>query len=419
MDKIIDPKFGFDYQIERVNSYPGLPSLNIFVSQGRSIKNEEGKKIIRRYSEGTGVSKDKDTAINRAIGESMERYCSSYIDPDDIFYNLSYKELENGKAIHPRRFQHYTDSQYKNKSLPFKRIDEYTRIDWVETTSLIDNSTKLTPADVVYCPYLDGGQFRENITNGLACHTNLNTAILGGLLELIERDSIMITWKNFLSLPIYNNDEIKSRNNNPHLSELLNECHYSNLDVIFIDITLDLEIPIVFCLIKNKLNQLPFIACGASCQLNVFDAMTKSLEEALVGFHFTYIAEEIPERIEEIRTIEDHLFYYASGKDLENLQFLYSSRNKANIDEKQKYASYSLQDVIKLLKDRDIEILYKDLTTPDIEAIGLKTVRVISPELFFIDFKYPGFNNKRLHTVPEIINANNLPYFNENPHPFP
>ena len=53
--------------------------------------------------------------------------------------------------------------------------------------------------------------FTHSVSTGTAAHSDMREALLGGLLEVVERDSISLTWLQRLRLPSIEVDEVLLR----------------------------------------------------------------------------------------------------------------------------------------------------------------------------------------------------------------
>src|SRR5262249_16982794 len=112
-------------------------------------------------------------------------------------------------------------------------------------------------------------------TSGGACHTEPTMAVLSGLLEIIERDSLMITWLRRIS-PCridYAAD--------PAIGKIYEQYFSgSNLDVNVFEITLDIPVPTVLVVGSGTTSRGPFWAVGAAARPAKCDAVLKALKEA-------------------------------------------------------------------------------------------------------------------------------------------
>ncbi len=133
---------------------------------------------------GSAVSFDRDRAIMKAIGESIERYCGAYMGAASIVGAA--RQLPN--AIAPDRFELFAPTQYGDPAFTLERFDDDSVIRWVSGTSLATGSSALVPASTVYVPYQAGdgeAQICDRISTGLASAHSRAAALGKGILEVV------------------------------------------------------------------------------------------------------------------------------------------------------------------------------------------------------------------------------------------
>ena len=94
----------------------------------------------------------------------------------------------------------------------------------------------------------------------------------------------------------------------------------------------------------------------------------------------------------------------------------FSEKNKRNDIEE-------IRHIVKLLKDKNYNVLFKDITTPDIRQLGFYSVKVFVPQLIPLAGGYPFYfsGGERLYSVPKQMGfeSNDFENINKYPHPFP
>lgn len=163
---------------DRRGGGPGRAFLKHLSSSGRS-----GDRVFC----GKGLSTGQ--ALASACMELLERHCAA-LKSDDAVRQASYARVAD-EAIDPGRF-------VLAAKAPF---DPAVKIDWIWGYSLTRAVPALVPANLVFCPYEPrrGSQvIAWTDSNGLAAGNNLEEAVLHGLLEVIERDAVMISEYNRL-----------------------------------------------------------------------------------------------------------------------------------------------------------------------------------------------------------------------------
>ncbi len=130
---------------------------------------------------GKGLSASQ--ALASACMEFIERWASR-LRPEDVLFEGAYETI-SADCRDPELFCLARQSGYR----PSRRID------WVWGYSLTHRASVRVPANLVFCPYAAGRQDKYIAwidSNGLAAGNTLEEAVLHGLLEVIERDAVMI-----------------------------------------------------------------------------------------------------------------------------------------------------------------------------------------------------------------------------------
>ncbi|HVS86365.1 MAG TPA: YcaO-like family protein, partial [Gaiellaceae bacterium] len=151
---------------------------------------------------GAGSAAERTSARAAAIGEAVERYAACESDHVDAVV-ASAREL-GARALAPERFALHSAAQYAQAGFPYQPFTSDTPVAWLTGFSLADGEPALLPAQLVYLHWnlRDGEQrIARSTSSGLACRPTLEESLLSGLLELLERDAFMLTWKARLSWP--------------------------------------------------------------------------------------------------------------------------------------------------------------------------------------------------------------------------
>jgi ribosomal protein S12 methylthiotransferase accessory factor len=206
------------------------------------------RKNLRGRSGGKGRT-DHQARVG-AVCEAIERYNGIYRG-DERHVDGSYAELSS-RALHPEELLLFSDAQYANRDawndaqstsyhvIP-ARLDPDRRIEWSPVWSLRDERERLAPAG--YCwyghPDIAAHFYSASDANGCAAGNTIEEAILQGLMELVERDSVAAWWYNRAPRPSVDLDAFDE----PYVS-LVRE-HYAGLgrNLWVLDITTDLGIP--------------------------------------------------------------------------------------------------------------------------------------------------------------------------------
>ena len=115
----------------------------------------------------------------------------------------------------------------------------------------------------------------------------------------------------------------------------------------------------------------------------------------------------------KIKALCEHFLYY-QGSSFEQLPFKSSEQDYA-------IEKVSLKQLLKNLKQLNLEIFYKELTTPDISSTKVRVFRVIVPGLIDINKSHqlPRLGAERLRTIPRKLGIAKKMKISSMPHPFP
>ena len=354
-------------------------------------------------SGGLGISSDEKSAVISCIAEAIERYCMSYVPQNDI-KKMKWNEINNEEKIND--YQLYTDIQYEQNPQYINPKKE--AIYWTRINSIEDGKYLYWPSSLIYLPFELSKTVAETSSTGMAAGFSINDCIVSGLLELIERDSLMINFSKRLNPP-----EIDINTLNIENKKFVDEISKKYKIKIY-KLYSDIKVPTYLCFIFNGEGKKLHYGIGASTNLDSNKAIDKALKECLFTYYYSLnIMDLRKNNPDEISTLYEHFLYY-QGELFEELLFE---------SEKVKYTRelYTFDEVKKDLKSNGLEIYYKDLTTEDIRLTNLKVVKVIVPGLIDLNktHKMQRLAAKRFDDVPNKIGINAKNGLSKQPHPFP
>ena len=354
-------------------------------------------------SGGLGISSDEKSAVISCIAEAIERYCMSYVPKTEI-KKMKWNEINNEEKI--TDYQLYTDTQYEQN--PQYVNPKKEAIYWTRINSIEDGKYLYWPSSLIYLPFELSKTVAETSSTGMAAGFSINDCIVSGLLELIERDSLMINFSKRLNPP-----EIDINTLNIENKEFVDKIS-KNYKIKIYKLYSDIKIPTYLCFIYNGEGKKLHYGIGASTNLDSNKAIDKALKECLFTYYYSLnIMDLRKNNPDEISTLYEHFLYY-QGELFEKLLFE---------SEKIKYIReiYTFDDVKKDLKSNGLKIYYKDLTTEDIRFTNLKVVKVIVPGLIDLNktHKMQRLAAKRFNDVPNKIGINAKDGLSKQPHPFP
>jgi len=322
---------------------------------------------------GKGVSKTE--AEVSAIMEGIERY-SSEIN-EEIIMDASLSEIE-GKV-------NFLSTYELNLPAP-EMFNEFIRIGWVKGYDLFNKEDIFVPANSVFHPYplkRDYPIFRTN-TNGLASGNTLEEAIFHGLCEVIERDA----WSLVEMKRTFPKD-LEIEINDPLLEDFLNRFKENEIEIIFKDITSDIQVPTILAAVDDlKLKDPTLLVMGMGTHIDpkvaIYRAITEAAQSRLTQIHGaredTQKA-DMKRRIgyERIRRLN---WYYINKFDIKTKTSDFVLKSSDDILE-------DINTLLNVLSKRGInKVIVVDLTRKE---LGIPVVRVLVPQL-----EQYGIDNSRI-----------------------
>ena len=374
---------------------------------------------------GTATSSGRE-ALVAALAECMERKLWS--DEVDFFSKTKVattEEIRQYPHLAPERFAGYTTQQREDPALQLSPSAKYT---WIRGTSLISNAPTYVPAQIISKTH--GVSVRETaseplirpiITTGLATGVSRTNALLGGTLEVIERDAFMIMWFNQLSLPRIPLSDLTS----PTLSKLLQECARYRLTVTFVNVVTDAPTYVIGAVVSDEA-KMPPIAFGLSAHATAARAAEKALLEALRARTNTRNRLKTQSQLAHKQSSDlfhwERTLFWAVEDRYTHLAFLTAGPEKAlstpawSDDTPSEY----LQRIVTWCASKGYEIVTVDMSHSKKNITSWHIHFVIIPELqpLHQNEKLPCIGGTRLSTIPTEFGYVARPPFTDMPHPF-
>ncbi len=388
---------------------------------------------VRCYDSNGGAGLTREAAYQAAIGEAIERYCCSVFFPDDLILGAYTEVQEHGRALHPQEIALFHSKQ-KDK-IRYAWFTENTRICWTCGYSVTKKEPILIPACLVYIPYYPFLRHKgeetigSSVSTGQASAFTPHAAVLNGIYEIVERDAFMISWLN--CLPIRKIDIDSS----PTVRKVFHErFERNNLQYALYNMTTDVEIPSVLCMIVDYNRDPPMICFGGAANLDPEKAALKALVEAAQTREWAKFMgnQKQPVIIESdysnIDDFEKHVFLYAYGDMLHAVDFLLQSQDEILFSDMPNLSTGNVardrQLAISNIESKGYEIMVIDLTTPDVHECGYYAVKVLIPQMQPMegDHSHCYLGGTRLYDVPGKLGyaiESSFETLNPYPHPYP
>jgi len=358
------------------------------------LANAHSVPAIRREARGVTVGAfvsegfdfdDADVAEALALIEGLERlYCLSYCAPRRIVQARLVDVASD--ALDPRGFPLHAERQYEDPGFPLRRFDPGATIPWLWAVDIATGSPVLVPLDLVYASSAPTRIYRAN-SNGAACHSSLRHAVINGIHETIERDALMVTWLNRLSLPRLALDASQ-----PDPWSVRRTLAELDLELTHVDMTTDLDIPVLLAVLRDRRNP-DFFLIDMVSSLDP-RAQLQKLYRELAQFLFPYLVDQRhfindctrssdPDMVVDF---PDHVAFYQAEARNRQASFLATGTVSRPFGEGS-YASAVLDANAELgvlaarLAAKGHRVLVVDCSVPLLRELGLHAVKVLIPGL--------------------------------------
>ncbi|MFZ1374904.1 YcaO-like family protein [Nostocoides sp.] len=382
--------------------------------------------FLPNFGNNGGVGTTARSAIAKALGEAVERYCSALFRYEDLEW-AAYGELDL-PATHPETFALYSAGQYAVPGFSWQRFTVDTRVAWVRGTSLVSGAPVLVPAAFTFVPYhfqRERGDtpITQPISTGLACGGSFADAARSALCEVIERDAFTRTWQAVQQRPRIEESTLPAQ-----LLDLIDRYAAVDLAVHLLDITSDVGAPTILSVAEGFAATSPAIAVAAATHPDPVVAVRKSLEElahtrkyaAQVMDYLPPVPVDLAGGHPQVDGQRAHLRFYCPQEAKSAASFLWSSELRIHLDEVARPADDELSALVAAVAATGQEVVAVELTSPDIADLGLHVVRVIVPGFHPLQM---GHSNRCLggdRLAADLWVAGRGPDDdNPYPHPFP
>lgn len=379
------------------------------------------------YAQGSDFH-DGRRAEALALMEGIERLFALEQNDPRRMVAASYQAVAEC-ALDPTTFPLYAAEQYAQRGFGPRKFDPGQRMDWIWGIRILDSEPVLVPLDLVFGNRAGSAIYRAN-SNGAACHSSFHHAVLGGIYETIERDSLMVVWMNRLSRPV-----LESSSSATDGASVRRDFQALSLELTCVDITTDLDIPVVLGVLTDKLNP-DFLMVNPVASLSR-PRLDRKLGLEITQFCRPYLSDRChytnrlsaSSNPELVRSFPDHLKFYQNREKIRHARFLMSgSRRKdgkrlADAGEPSGVQE-ELSIVVDRLSRRGYQVIVVNCSVPMIRDLGLHVVKVLIPGLqpLHAGHRYAALGGERLYQAPRLMGLarrdRSRGELNPWPHPF-
>jgi ribosomal protein S12 methylthiotransferase accessory factor len=421
IERAVDRETGLITALFQVATEPDDPHLFYYNAVLCHADRYAPLPVAWRRIQGGGVDISREGAITAAVGECIERYCAMIYSREELnFSTFNDLEKEGLHAVSPEKFSLFSPEQYKSPGFPFEPVNNDSRLNWVWGYSFTEDEPVLVPAAFVFLPYVYPDRKKgekivtQSISTGLSCRDTLESALLYGILEVIERDALTLTWLTQAPAP-----EIQREL--PQIQALYKRVSHMKGEFHLFDITTDIKIPVVLAVGYFPHPRQPAAVTGASCRPTLEFAAAKALME--VGQEYPvakWLMHQNPKYVyrpdyADVTDFDNHVHFHATQKHMEQFNFLFQNAQEKEHEELSGSHASMVEKLIHLFKVTGMDVIAVDITTPDVKEFGFCVVRVIIPQLQPLngDYRFRILGGRRLNLFKGSKEVNPLP------HPFP
>ena len=341
-----------------------------------------------------------------ALGEGVERYCGNCVSEEQLRWG-SYDGLRRAqeRAVDPASLVLYSPEQYAAPGFPFVPFTGDLEIHWVRGHSLTRDEPIWVPASLVFVNWYTGRHEGDPPVHcahypGLAAGLDLDAALVNGIEEVVERDAMMVWWHSGLVLaPV----------RLPATVAALFDQLPGSIEGRLFALDNEFGVPVMAAVVEDP--HYPLRTMGFAARDTPLAAAVKAFLEAFGlqetardlqkpdGVYWRLAsASPAPQVVKSARSDRRYLDDYRNDfRDVIDLwcqlQIHLDPRaytlegpwlgrgSPTDITDLAALPARSVADLRRAVEAQGYEILYVDVTTPDVALTGMRVVRVLIPGL--------------------------------------
>ena len=424
---LVDPVTGPIKTLTKYEPAPADPALHHWVTAlADPAWDSFGRDTV--FCGGNALS--TEVAEAAALGEAVERSSTCQVSYDDLLVARHCDIADD--ALDPLAWDLFDPRTRAAPGFPYAAPSRQVALSWVWGFSLTQRRPVRVPASRVFSPFravTPGDFFDAPIISGYSTHATIEEAIYGALMEVIERDAFMIAWANQLRLPRLAIDPATSG----EVGEYLAAFAARGIEVRCVLVDLDLGAHAVIAMARSHQAGDPSSVVAAAADVDAEAACRKALKELSanrlsVRHEMVSAGDSLP--LPDPQSVIDertHGLLYARPDMAACLDIWWDSENCVPLPRTFPEVGITsrLKDCIDVLMQAELEVTVVDLTAPAMESLGLRTVKVLVPGAYPMNFdgRFPHFGGKRMSQAPVTAGLRDTPIELEDlctiPHPFP
>nr|MDQ3579231.1 YcaO-like family protein [Actinomycetota bacterium] len=351
----------------------------------------------------------------RSLAEAVERY-AQYAFAAHHQFTFASRAALSAPALPHEDMRYFAEEQFTAAGFPFDRPDRDAPLGWWSMASLTGGPDTLVPAQMTlvgYRPRVDEGEpwSQAAVTTGSAAHTDPARALLSAIQELIQIDSTMGHW--YTAAP---STRIVLDGRTELLQRLISRYWDPRAPRPEFHLLPSPDLPgfSVACLMRSGGLGGPTVSLGLGADTSLTTAMYKALLE---GTSLSSVPDHDPEPGDELfLDLEANVSHYAKAEHAHVVEDRFARCDTLPASQLPPDGKDDLRTTVRHYVDAfgatGKQLLYGDLTTPDIRLLGFHVLRVWSPDV--LPLSLPGAPTTR-HRRYQAYGG----YSNLHPHPYP
>lgn len=416
-----------------INHEPDEPPAHILI---HSPPNDNGF----GWSGKSAHTTDRDYLAWPALGELVERYSVwySYFKKTELIRS-SYNKLTKPK-VDIFAIAGFTESEKKSSTAPYKL--GYSADDvflWVPVTEVATGKKIFAPWQWFSFTYLscqvknvkNEPLLTPPITTGAAAGQTLKHALLGGLLEVIERDAFIIYWLQQLQAKKIDLESI----DNTELRKLVQLAKKHRLELHVLYLHTDVPVHTISLVIVDRTGAGPAVNIGAKTGFDLTKIIIDTVQDQLAQRGLQYgMDRTYPDMVDvpvDQLTHVSRFMYWQKTEQIPNIEYFIAGDLSRLEDLPQYDAGSEVSEQLTYLYDWFVEqkypIYYREVISPELknlcEGISVVIVKVPDMQPLYLEEQLKATGGTRLQSVPKELGL--ATWFDAHgeyyqvPHPFP
>ena len=361
--------------------------------------------------DGAGGALDPELARRIAVVESLERYSSCAWSDEDLIWDTPAGLGQ--AAVGFERWPACSAAELADPRCGLLAPDPRVPLRWVRGWSLTRGREVAVPAVLVHLnfPALSPSErFAHSVSTGTAAHSDLRQAVLGGLLEVVERDSISLTWLQRLRLP---GVEVDPGSLGPTAAEYHRVATSTELRTHLFDATTDFGIPVLYAVQTSQVDPHLAQVVAATCDPDPQRALAKihrELASVRIALRSYTQGSRLAEVIGQDHTVVGGALADAAPDQRGVFDFLLTGpRPTVALEDlggaSSRPAGDPLAEAVARLEAAGAEAIVVDLTTDEARQVGMHVVKVLVPEAVPLSFSHYAryLATPRLYEAPRAM----------------